>query len=82
MSKKEQWYKQCRFETRTDEGRKVDTAWIPEKFAKVGKKIYIGEKRPNPEEIWKVTHVFSRKPESWVVKHQMDHKHQRKMSDI
>ncbi len=84
MSKKHQdpWYRQCRFETPTEGGKKIDTAWIPEKFAKVGKKIYIGEKRPDPDEIWTVTHVFSRKPESYVVARQMDYKHQRKVSDI
>jgi len=82
MSKQDSWYRQCRFETKTASGTKVDTAWIPEKFAQVGKRIYIGEKRPNPEEIWVVTAVFARQPESWVVQHQMDHKHQRKMSDI
>ena len=82
MSKKEEWYRQCKFEVPTETGKKLDVAWIPEKFAKVGKKIYIGEKRPNPEEIWVVTHVFDRKSESWLVERQMDYKHQRKMSDI
>lgn len=82
MSKKEVWYVQCRFETKTSEGTKVDTAWIPEKFAKVGKKIYLGKKRPNPEELWRVTHTFDRKPASWLFKHEMDFKHQRKASDI
>jgi len=82
MSKKDPFYRQCRFQTITGSPVKVDTAWIPEKFAQVGKKIYIGEKRPNPEEIWEVTHVFDRRPESWVVEHRMDHKHQRKMSDV
>ncbi len=83
MSKKDTWYKQCRFETRTDSGGlKIDTAWIPEKFAKVGKKIYLGDKRADPQPIWTVTHVFARKPDSYVVSRQMDYKHQRKVSDI
>ena len=83
MRNKDPWYRQCRFETRTDSGGlKIDTAWIPEKFAKVGKKIYLGEKRPDPTPIWTVTHVFSRRRESYVVARRMDYKHQRKVSDI
>lgn len=85
MSKKDPWYVQCRFETEpTEKGKKVDTAWIPEKFAKVGKRIYIGDKRPSPEdtEIWTVTAVFDRKPSSWVIERRMDYKHQRSVSDI
>ena len=82
MSKKDPWYRQCRFETIGDGPKKFDVAWIPEKFAKVGKKIYLGEKRENPEPIWEVKEVYARRPESWVVEHQMDHKHQRKMSDV
>lgn len=79
---KQRWYRQCRFEIETEGGRKVDTAWIPEKFAQVGKRIYLGEKRPDPEEVWTVTAVFARRPESWVVDRQMDHRHQRKVSDV
>ncbi len=82
MSKKDPFYRQCRFETITGSDKKVDTAWIPDKFAQVGKKIYIGRKRPDPKEIWKITHVFARRPESWVVARRMDHKHQREVSDV
>jgi len=81
MSKKNIWYRQCKFKT-VKPPFKLDVAWIPEKFAKVGKKVYFGDKRENPEPIWEVQEVWARKPESWVVGHQMDHKHQRKMSDI
>jgi hypothetical protein len=81
MSKKDSWYRQCKFET-VEEPKKVDVAWVPEKFAAVGKKVYFGDKRPNPEPIWIVAEVYGRKPESWVVEHHMDHRHQRKMSDV
>lgn len=82
LMSKQQWYRQCKFEAPTELGKKVETAWIPEKFAKVGKRIYIGEKRPNPEPIWTVTHVYARRTAEWVNAHAMDHKNQRKVSDI
>jgi hypothetical protein len=80
-SKKDPWYRQCKFKT-VEPPIKIDTAWIPEKFAKVGKKVYFGDKRPDPEPIWVVIEVYARKPESYVVARQMDYKHQRKVSDV
>ena len=82
MSKKDPYYRQCRYELETSEGKKVDTAWIPEKLAKVGKKIYFGKKTSAPEELWTVTAVFDRKRESWLMKHRLAYKHQREMSDV
>lgn len=82
MSKKDHWYRQCTFETPTERGKKIDTAWIPEHLAKVGKKIYFGKKTDIPEELWTVVQVGGRKRESWLVAHRQDYKLQRKMSDI
>ena len=86
MSKKDPYYRQCRYETPVENGKKVDTAWLPEKLAVVGKKIYFGKKKKSSEEsrtLWTITAVYSiRKKESWLIKHQMDYKHQREMSDV
>lgn len=80
---KDPWYKQCTYETPTGEGsKKVDVAWIPEKLAKVGKKIYFGKRTDAPTELWTVTSVGGRQRESFLVEHMMDYKHQRKVSDI
>jgi hypothetical protein len=82
MSKKDPWYRQCTYEMPTEEGKKVDVSWIPEKFAKVGKKIYFGKRIDSPEELWTVVSVGGRQKESYLVERMMDYKHQRKMSDI
>ena len=50
MSKKDTWYRQCIYEMKTGEGKKVDTSWIPETLAKVGKKIWLHPEGP-PEGI-------------------------------
>jgi hypothetical protein len=63
MSKKKEYYKQCRMEREYITGKKIDVAWIPEKFAKVGKLIYILDK---PEEIWTVMAIGSRKDETYL----------------
>lgn len=52
MSKKEVWYKQCRYE-RTD-GTGWDVAWIPEGLAKMGKIIYLTE---SPDVLYRITVV-------------------------
>lgn len=85
MSKKndDPWYKQCTYETPLEEGgKKEGVSWIPEHFGKVGKKIILKKHPTLPENIWTVTHVGARQRESFLVEHQMDYKHQRKMSDV
>jgi hypothetical protein len=56
MAKKIQFYRQCRYERPTDDGKKWDEAWLPEALAKVGKTIYFPEE---PEELWTVTSAGS-----------------------
>ena len=81
--KKDPWYKQCRYETSTENGGKiVGVSWIPEKLAKVGKKIYFGKRTNTPNELWTVTSVGGRQRESFLVEHMMDYKNQRKVSDV
>jgi hypothetical protein len=79
---KDPWYRQCTYETTTKDGKKLGTSWIPEKLAKVGKVIYFGKKTDTAKELWVVTSVGSRRCESYLVARMMDHKHQRKVSDI
>lgn len=73
---KEEWYHQCRFISNRG---KLETAWIPEHGAKVGKRLYFDG---DETEIWTVQKVYERQPGSYLQKHQMDYKHQRKMSDV
>jgi hypothetical protein len=75
-------YRQCRFETETSAGRKVDVAWIPEESARVGQRIYIDEPWADPGEVWVITAVYARRPKDWVVQHRQDYRHQRKASDV
>lgn len=78
MSKKDGWYKQCKYECKTDCGKMIGVSWLPEKFAKIGKKIYFND----PQEIWTVTHTYGKKRESFLMKHRVGYKHQREVSDI
>jgi len=82
MSKKEHYYKQCVYETPTEQGVKRDTAWIPENLAKVGKLIYFGEKRDNPEELWTVVSVGNRMRESVLKKKEKTNRKYRESTDI
>lgn len=63
MTKKVEYYKQCRMERETARGVSVDVAWIPEKFAKVGKLVYLVDK---PDDVYTVTAVGSRQDESYL----------------
>ncbi len=83
MAKKE-WYRQCRYERPTERGKKFDVAWIPEKFGKVGKKIYFGKKLPAPpDEVWTVTEVGdTRRTGKEITDFQNASKHQREVSDV
>lgn len=52
------YYKQCRYERETTQGKLIDVAWIPEKLAVVGKVIYLDK---FPEALWTVTAVGSKR---------------------
>jgi hypothetical protein len=84
MSKKDPWYKQCKYRTDLDESGscKEGVSWIPENLAKIGNRIYFGKKTATPTELWTVISVGSRQKESFLVEHRMDYKHQRKVSDV
>lgn len=77
---KEVWYRQCSYEKENNDGSKtVGIAWLPEKFATVGRPIYF----KNPEKIYQVTSVGDKRMEEKVlIERERDWKNQRKASDI
>jgi len=81
-TKKTIWYRQCYYESPTEDGKTVGVAWIPEHLAVVGKKIYFGKKTDKPVRLWTVTSVGGRKSEDYLREHERDYKTQRKASDI
>lgn len=60
-----------------EKGQQRHTAWIPEKFAVVGKVLKI-----KGDDGWLVVSIHSRKSEEEVRERSQDYKHQRKASDI
>jgi hypothetical protein len=81
---KKKWYCQCRMEKPTGkDSRKWDIAWIPEKFAKVGKYIKIKQEDGTWDNGWLVTGVGDiKREESYLIDHERDYKNQRKASDV
>ncbi len=78
-SKKVEHYRQCRLRKKiAEETYSTDTAWIPERFAKVNKYIKI-KKDPG---VWQVVKVFGRKKAEDIEAQEMDYKKQRKVSDV
>ena len=77
------YYRQCTYQTDTENGYTQGVAWLPEKYAVVGKRIYFGKKTKNPDRIWTVVSVGdNRKSEDYVMRHERDYKTQRQASDI
>ena len=76
MAKTDEYYVQCKF---FSDKNRLETAWIPEHGAKLGKRLYLDG---DETEIWTVTAVFSRQLLSFLNEHKMGYKHQREMSDI
>lgn len=81
MSTKDPWMRQCRFHT-VERPMKIETAWVEERYAKVGKRVWFKDVSDTPDEVWEVVEVFARRRQSEVTKHAMDHAHQRKASDV
>jgi len=70
------WYVQCKFFSNRN---RLETAWIPEHGAKLGKRLYFEEDK---SEVWTVIGVFARQRKSYLNEYQMGYRHQREMSDI
>lgn len=76
-------YKQCTYKRPLPTGDLVEIAWLPEKLAVIGKKVYFGKKTKAPEELWEIASVSdNRLPESYLLNHERDYKTQRQASDI
>lgn len=72
------YYKQCTMCI----DRTYQIAWIPEKFAEVGRRIILGKREPEAP-VWTVTHVSDMRIEgSYILAHERDYKTQREASDI
>lgn len=74
----ETYYKQCEMRS----GDVVQIAWIPERFAEVGRQIILGKRTPDAPR-WTVTVVADmRLAGSYLAEHERDYKTQRQASDI
>lgn len=60
----------------------VQTAWIPERFAHVGKVLSLLRSDGSWSEGWVVNEVYNRLSEEYVREHEQDYKSQRKASDV
>lgn len=82
---KTDFYKQCVYRQKTPKGLfRESVAWLPEKLAKVGKKIYFGAKRKvSKDELWEVVSVGEiRRSIDWLTFKRNADKGQRQASDI
>lgn len=72
------FYRQCAMKSQGTH----QVAWIPEKFAEVGRVLILGKRTPDAPR-WEVTIVGDmRLEESYLVAHERDYKTQRQASDI
>lgn len=78
---KQAFFVQCLMTKKTSLGFSQHVAWIPEKFAKVGRwlKLKIDGVWVNH---WRVKETWGRKKADAVIEDSQDHKHQREASDI
>lgn len=82
---KTDFYRQCVYKQIAPSGFfREAVAWLPEKLAKVGKKIYFGAKREASEdELWTVSSVGEgRRSADWLTFKRNADKGQRQASDI
>ena len=63
-------------------GELKTTAWIPEKFAKVGKYISLKQEKDNWDDGWKVITIGTRMRTEYMLDRSQDYKQTRKASDI
>lgn len=78
MSKNHIMFAQCRYRS----GNKVDVTWIPNKFAKVGQKIYFGKKEQENPEVWTILEVWKKRPYGEIKEREKDWDKHRDWTDI
>lgn len=72
------YFRQCEMRSQ----QTVQVAWIPEKFAEIGRVLIFGKRTPDAPR-WTVTTVSNmRLEESYLVAHERDYKTQRQASDV
>jgi len=76
------WYRQCTFGKTLSEGRSTQTAWIPEKFAKLGDVLKFKNDDGTWDDGWVVELVGSRKTAKEVELDGSIWKKTRKHSDV
>jgi hypothetical protein len=74
---KKLYYYQCELRKEINNGYKTDVAWLPEKYAIIGKYLKINE-----EDGWKVIWIGAKQPANVVEEKERDYLRQRKASDI
>lgn len=82
MSKKTEYYVQCELNKRVGGGILHDVAWIPERFAVIGKQIKIKRDDGTWDDGWTVTKTYSKIEADKIEGCERDHLKQRKASDI
>jgi len=81
MARKETTFTQCKLKRITVDRDCIHVAWIPFRYAKIGNVIKIkslGEWTDG----WQVVEIYGTKNEGERVLASIDHKNQRKMSDV
>jgi len=80
---KSTFYRQCTYESPTENGVTRSIAWLPEAQAVVGKQIYFGKKTSTPERIWTVVSAGDQRFDGeYLQAHERDFMTQREASDI
>jgi len=73
----EAMYCQCRLVRKNPPDECVQFAWIPQKYASVGKVLRLGQ-----EEGWLVTHIWETQPEKVVMVRERAYKRWRDVTDV
>jgi hypothetical protein len=78
---RDKYYCQCRLHKKTKTGVIIDTAWIPEKYARVEKHIRVKiDDEWDPD--WYVVCVWGKKEEKELAASERDYLKQREVSDV
>ena len=77
-----QFYYQCLLSKRIDAGIQSTVSWIPETFARQGGFVKLKSEDGTWVDGWKVSEVGAKRDAAYVESHEMDHRRQRKASDI
>ena len=78
-----EFYYQCEMKKKiNDTSYIVDVAWIPAKFAKIGKWVKIKQENGTWDDGWQITYVGAKQKEEIVKDRERDYLNQRGVSDV